>query len=183
MGSGKRGLYGGTVGSGATSKPANAGISPETLRALITAANSSKPVMTQKVKDWAQKEADELAAISKRKRNKFNTASVVYDEESGQYFYGRNKGIELSGVEKNPQLFGENGILPKKPLNDYPFGNCAEVDAINSALNAGAKLGNLTLTTIHTSDKGFGDPKKACKNCTYTFKGKIKHNHSGWEEL
>lgn len=182
MGSGKSGLYSGTVGSGAAHVVA-AGISPETARAILIAVKSSKPVMTQKVKDWAQKEVDTLEAVSRGKRKKFNTASIVYDEESDQYFYGRNNGIELSGAEKNPELFGENGILPKKPLNDYPFGNCAEVDAINSALNAGAKLKNLTLTTIHASNKGFGEPKKACKNCTYTFKGKIKHNHTGWEEL
>lgn len=172
MGSGTSGLYSGTYGSGA----------PKALP-TVSSAKSSKAAMQNTVKSWAQNEAERLAQESKRKRDKFNTASIVFDEESEQYFYGRNNGIELSNVEKNPVLFGENGILPKKSLNDYPFGNCAEVDAINSALNAGAKLEHLTLMTIHASKKGFGELKKACKNCTYAFKGKIKHNHSGWEEL
>lgn len=138
--------------------------------------------MTTAVSSWTKKKADELSAVSKTKRSKFNTASTVYDEESGKYFYGRNRGIELSGSKKNPKLFGKDGVLPKQSLNIYPVGNCSEVDAINNALNSGAKLENLTLLTVHTHKEGFGKPKIACENCTYAFKGKIKHNHSGWKE-
>lgn len=138
--------------------------------------------MQNTVKSWAQNEADKLAATSNKKRRDFNTASIVYDESSGQYFYGRNNGIKLTATPKNPELFGKNGVLPKESLNSYSLGNCAEVDAINNALNAGAKLENLTLLTIHASKKGFGKPKPACENCTFSFKGKIKHNHSGWKD-
>lgn len=125
----------------------------------------------------------ELEAKSKRQRDKFNTASVVYDESTGKYYYGRNGGIELSGTRKNPLLFGDQtrqGILPKISFNQYSIGNCAEVDAINNALNDNASLSNLHITTIHTTKAGMGQKKAACKNCTYAFRGKVKRNYTGW---
>ena len=66
-------------------------------------------------------------------------------------------------------------------MNQYEVGNCAEIHAINKALNDGAKLEKLKLYTIHTTRNNFGKPKKACENCTYALKGKIKKNYSGWE--
>ena len=98
-------------------------------------------------------------------------------------YFGRNYGIEGDGSEKNPLLFGDStraGILPKKSLNGYPIGNCAEVDAVNTALNAGASLSNLQLMTIHVTKKSFGKLKPACENCTVAFRGRIKGNYSGW---
>lgn len=132
---------------------------------------------------WAQEKVKGLANISNRQREKFNTASVAYDESTGKYYYGRNNVIEKNGTDKNPILFGDNtheGILPKHSLNDYKVGNCAEVDAINKALNDGAKLENLHLTTIYTTSSNMGKKKTACKNCTYSFKGKVKRNYTGW---
>ena len=134
---------------------------------------------------WAQKTADELENQSKRQRNKFNTASVAYDEITGQYYYGRNGGIELNQAKKNRVLFGDNthsGILPKTSFNNFSVGNCAEVDAINNALNAGAKLHNLHISTIHTTRESFGDSKAACENCTYAFKGRVRRNYTGWHQ-
>lgn len=65
-----------------------------------TAANASKRAMADAVNQWARAKVDELAAESNGKRRAFNTACIAFDEESGQYFYGRNKGIELSGAAK-----------------------------------------------------------------------------------
>lgn len=132
---------------------------------------------------WAQNKVKELETVSKRQREKFNTASVAYDESTGKYYYGRNNGIEKNGTSKNSILFGDSthdGILPKHSLNDYKIGNCAEVDAINNALNAGAKLENLHLTTIHTTSGSMGQKKPACQNCTYSFRGRIRRNYTGW---
>ena len=59
----------------------------------------------------------------------------------------------INKTKKNPILFGDSthiGILPTSSLNKYPIGNCAEVDAINNALNAGSKLKDLHITTIHS---------------------------------
>ncbi len=136
----------------------------------------------ERVKEWAEKKRSELTG--KTKKN-FNTACVVYDSETGKYYYGRNGGYHEKDYVRNPQLFGDEthvGILPHTSLNIYPVGNCAEVDAVNRALNDGAKLSNLHMTTIHVTKKQFGDYKPACQNCTYSFKGRISENFSGWFE-
>lgn len=134
----------------------------------------------ERVKAWAEKKRSELTG--KTKKN-FNTACVVYDSETGKYYYGRNGGYHEKDYVKNPILFGDSthkGILPKNSLNKYPVGNCAEVDAVNRALNDGAKLKNLHMTTIHATKKQFGEYKPSCENCTYTFKDRIQENFSGW---
>ena len=167
MGSGKCRLYIGTGGSRG-------------------AAPDSGFVLSSKLAVWASRKANRL---SKAQRSRFNTACIVYDEESGRYFYGRNRGIELANAKKNAVLFGDGsnpGILPAQTLkNGLIVGRCAEVDAVNKALNAGARLKNLTMLTIY-ADNGrsglFGSKKCSCPNCTYAFKGRIKFNHSGWEE-
>ena len=148
-------------------------------------APHSAAMLHGKAISWAKDEAVYLQAISNSKRKDFNTACVVYDCETGKYYYGRNKGIQINEAEKNPILFGDGnhkGLLPEKSLNDYKVGNCAEVDAVNNALNAGAQLKNLYMTTIHTYESDFGKLKHACENCTYAFKGKIKGNYAGWEK-
>lgn len=145
----------------------------------------SSSILYDKITDFAQKEIKELTNVSKRQRGRFNTACVAYDSVTGKYYYGRNKGINIEKIPKNSILFGDkvkDGILPKESLNQYEIGNCAEVDAINQALNDGAKLENISITTIHTTDNKFGELKPACENCTYTFKDKIFENYSGWIE-
>ncbi len=137
-----------------------------------------KKYSKQRVKDWAKKQFKTLPNNIKKK---MNTATVVYDEKTGKYYYGRNGATYEDGYIKNSKLFGENGILPKESLNGYKVGNCAEVDAINQALNDGADLKNLHMTTIHTTKSSFGKNKEACENCTATFKGKIKQNYTGWK--
>ncbi|WP_022769237.1 MULTISPECIES: YwqJ-related putative deaminase [unclassified Butyrivibrio] len=164
MGSGEGGRYSGTSG-------AKAGRGP------------FARVMHSRVSSWANKKASFLDGVSKRQRDKFTTATVVYDESTGKYYYGMNRGIQIDNDKKNPILFGDGnrkGILPEKSLNQYSVGNCAEVHAVNKALNAGANLKDLHITTIHTTKSSMGDPKRACENCTYTFKGKVKHNNTGW---
>ena len=46
-------------------------------------------------------------APSKRKKDSFNTSTVIYDSRTGEYYYGMNKGVQLSGDSKNPILFGD----------------------------------------------------------------------------
>lgn len=136
----------------------------------------------RRVKSWAEEKHNDLTG--KAKKN-FNTACVVYDEATGKFYYGRNGGYREEGYVKNPLLFGDSsqpGILPKSSLNKYPVGNCAEVDAINRALNDGADLRNLHMTTIHATKSQFGSYKVSCENCKYAFFGRIKENYSGWKD-
>ena len=140
--------------------------------------------MHQLVMEWAQRQFNELPS---KKKKKFNTACIVFDPKAKKKrdHYGRNGGYLDIGYERNPILFGDNsheGILPKEPLCKFPIGNCAEVDAVNQALNDGAKLENLFMLTIHTTKSKFGEYKESCENCEYTFKGRIKHNFSGWKD-
>ncbi|MFJ6267115.1 hypothetical protein ACIQGW_19335 [Lysinibacillus xylanilyticus] len=106
-------------------------------------------------------------APSKRKKDNFNTSTVIYDSRTGEYYYGMNKGVQLSGDSKNPILFGDKGkggLLPENSLNKYALGNCAEVDGVNQALNRGANTSDLYLYTIETTPSAFGKAKEACKN-------------------
>ena len=164
MGSGTSGLYTGTHGANQSGKE----------------ARHSKRTLQQSVNRWA---SVELNRLSKTQQKKFNTACVVCDCTTGKRYYGRNNGIKINGDDKNPILFGNNGeggILPAASLNHLEVGRCAEVAAVNKALNSGAKLENLYMMTVHTRPDMFGKPKEACKNCTYTFKGRVKENYAGW---
>ncbi len=146
--------------------------------------NGSLEKLNKKIISWSKEKVDELNKISHRQRNKFNTACIVYDESTGKYYNGYNHGIVIENEKKNAILFGDSrnkGLLPNYSLNQYEVGNCAEIHAINKALNDGAKLENLKLYTIHTTRNNFGKPKEACENCKYALKGKIKKNYSGWE--
>ena len=141
--------------------------------------------MHSRLTSWAQRKANELERVSNRQRDKFTTATVVYDESTGKYYYGMNRGIKLGNESKNPILFGDSthkGILPQKSLNNYEVGNCAEVHAINRALNAGASLKNLHITTVHTTQSSMGKAKTACENCSHAFKGRVRHNNTGWKK-
>lgn len=94
-------------------------------------------------------------------------------------------GYLKNGYIKNPLIFGDDkckGKLPETSLNKNPVGNCAEVDAVNNALNSGAELSHLHLTTIHVTKSSFGKYKESCENCTYAFRGRVKKNYSGWKE-
>lgn len=154
-------------------------------RKLALKYSKSKPINNSikshsNVVAWAEIIA---TGLSKKERRKFNTAAVVYDERTGKYYYGRNGGIMKTSATKNPKLFGDSkhiGILPNKSLNKYPIGNCAEVEAINNALNDGARLRDLHIFTIHSTNNKFGKPKRACQNCTVAFKDRVKTNYTGW---
>jgi len=171
VGSGNKGLYLGTKGSW--------------LEAQRT--GNYEAAMKGSVTSWAQHEADMILSKpnSKGERKRFNTACIAFDEVTGEIYYGRNNGIELKGDAKHPTLFGTDGVLPKVSLNGLALGNCAEVDAINQALNNGSSLHNLRITTIFAIDQKhakIGDYKLACENCTYAFESRIKRNYSGWHK-
>ena len=71
----------------------------------VETSDNYSDTMHKKIKSWANDEAERLSGISKRQREKFNTASIVYDESTGKYYYGKNKGISINNTFKNPILF------------------------------------------------------------------------------
>ena len=121
--------------------------------------------MHDAVTQWARME--ESLANSNRQLDKFNTATVVYDARTGNYYYGMNRGVQLSGDTLNLSL---ESWLPESSLNQYRLGNCAEVDAVNQALNSGANASDLYLYTINTKNNV---SKPVCENCIYIFGDRV----------
>ena len=159
---------------------------------LVSGTFGANKLLGYNTKIQKQKAFERAEDISKNgtklEKKLLNTITIVYDEENNKYYYGMNHGIEIHGTKKNPILFGDSnstGLLPNSSLNHFPLGNCSEVDAINNALNDGAKLENLHITTLDVKKKHIRSHniigKCACENCTYTFKGKVKNNNTGWK--
>lgn len=132
-----------------------------------------------KLIDWANDVISRMPDnISKRKREQFNTACVAFDETTGELYFGRNGGIDRFGTELHADI---KKLLPPENYAGFPTTwNCAETDAINNALHAGASLGNLHIYTISTLPRNFGRDKVSCENCTYMYKNRIKKNNTGW---
>jgi hypothetical protein len=124
--------------------------------------NASKSRLHGAVSEWARMQK---SLASKTQASKFNTATVVYDSKTGQYFYGMNRGIRISGNKMNPTL---SSRLPEKSLNKFKLGNCAENDAVNQALNAGSNIDDLTMHTIGIKRDGTIFMKPQCENCLQT---------------
>ena len=139
-----------------------------------------KPSVQKELVTTAAREvADRLALQSKNARRDFSVVTIVIDEKNGNVYFGYNGGINKENLTINPILAD---LLPQATLNlNKNVSNCAESHAINQALNEGAKLENLHITTINTIERFFGQNKLACENCTYAFKGKIKRNNTGWK--
>ena len=74
----------------------------------------SQQQMLDAVTQWARME--ESLANSNRQLDKFNTATVVYDARTGNYYYGMNRGVQLSGDMLNLSL---ESWLPESSLNQY----------------------------------------------------------------
>lgn len=134
---------------------------------------------------WADEVSMSLSSISKRKRDKFKTACVAVDEQTGMMFFGKNGGIGRDGADIHQSL---RAVMPNESLNNYPTPwNCAEADAINQALYAGASLSDIHIYTISTAARGRGDneyghDKRSCENCTFAFRGRIRRNNTGWTD-
>ena len=97
--------------------------------------------------------------------------SAVTDAKTGITYFGENRGIK-SLEDVNDALKGK---LPEKSkYDDYTTYNCAECDAYNNALKAGAKWEDLQ--DLHTQkwdnkSKSYIDVER-CDNCKTTFKDK-----------
>ena len=96
--------------------------------------------------------------------------SAVTDTKTGRTFFGENRAIK-SLDDVNPILREK---LPIATLEKWSTYNCAECDAFNKALNAGAKwenLGDLHTKRFDTKTKSYIDMER-CDNCKTTFKDK-----------
>ena len=133
------------------------------IKAIVKVANAAKlkPSLNEYIR------MQQALAPSQKKLNSFNTATVAFDKTTGQYFYGVNKGFIESGNQLNSKLIGATKLT------------CAELQAVNSALMAGSKMGNLQIFTLGLK-KGSWVAKKACVSCTSVLHGKVAIILSGF---
>ena len=94
--------------------------------------------------------------------------SAAYDKTTGQVYYGMSGVLNENSV-LNPLL---TELMPSINREKWPVMNCAECDALNNALNGGAKPENLQIHTIKIN-KGNGTVEdfNTCANCAVTTKG------------
>lgn len=106
----------------------------------------------------ARTHADEVVAAGRRP----TMVSAAYDSRSGGVFFG-----ESGSVSSNihPTLRGQ---MPRSSLEPWPVGNCAEFNACNAALHAGANLDDLSYATVRTRT---GVPEPSCGNCQVSLRG------------
>ena len=140
-------------------------VNEATINGTVKSRLPTEAELNGAVSEWSRMQKS--LATSNRQAAKFNTGTVVYDAKTGQYYYGMNRGVQISGDSLNPTL---SKMLPEKSLNDYKRGNCAEVDAVNQALNNGANMSDLYMFTINVNT---GATKGMCANCSYTFNGNV----------
>ncbi|OOB81619.1 hypothetical protein BZL53_14530 [Flavobacterium columnare] len=101
--------------------------------------------------------------------------SAVTDSKTGKTFMGTNRTIK-SLDDVNDVLKSK---LPKETLEKWSTYNCAECDAYNNALNAGAKWENLTdMHTMKLEGGKYVDFAR-CDNCKVTFKDKKPTSENG----
>lgn len=94
-------------------------------------------------------------------RNRPRCSSIVYDIANDRCYYGRSN---WGSCNINAQL---ESLVPSDSLTGWSdVYNCAEMDAINQALNDGSNLRNLQIYTVYTKT---GDSAVMCSNCFYTF--------------
>lgn len=108
--------------------------------------------------------------LSKQTGKKPYIISAITDAKTGKTFFGENKAIK-SLDDVHPEL---KKRLPKETQELWTQYNCAECDAFNKALKAGAKWDDLK--DLHTkqwdnTSKKYIDVER-CENCKITFKDK-----------
>ena len=89
--------------------------------------------------------------------------SVAYDTSTGTPYYG------YSGKTwtPNPTL---QEMVPNVSYEEWPnVLNCAEMDAVNNALNNGACVDYLEIVTI---SRRTGEVRTMCSNCFFSFVGR-----------
>ena len=116
------------------------------------------------------------STYSSSARRQVNKVSVVFDSQSGDYYYGVNREYLGLGVKD----FRVSMLWPDEPLNEFLLGNCAENAAIYKALQGGANLDDLYLCTVNLNKNVSGSIINACENCTYAFKEAVADGLSGW---
>lgn len=104
--------------------------------------------------------AKELQKLPASKRPTMTSAAV--DVNTGNIYYG-NSGSISNNI--NSTLIDS---MPKSSLTNWKVANCAEFNAVNNALNAGANMSNLVVTTVRVKTLTLAS---MCFNCQASLQG------------
>ena len=89
---------------------------------------------------------------------------MALDKATGIAYYGES-GYISSNINK---ILTQR--MPAESLEKWAIENCAEFNAVNNALNRGAKIEDLMIYTIKTKSL---EPFSRCKNCIITTDGAL----------
>ena len=98
--------------------------------------------------------------------SKLDFMTATYDRISNNYTFAYNSETRLLENTLNPKLQGLGART-----------SCAEIQAINKALNSGSQLNNLYIYTIKAQD---GSIAYACRSCSRVLRGKVAGVFTGW---
>ncbi|HTM99775.1 MAG TPA: YwqJ-related putative deaminase, partial [Pedobacter sp.] len=119
-----------------------------------------------KARSFAFKFAEEVIANTSKERLP-RAITAILDRQTGKVYYGRS-GVLKSVEDLNAQL---KSLIPKESLEKWSVTNCAECDALNNALNDGAKIKDLEMHTLQVEKKtGKAVDFERCANCKETTK-------------
>ena len=124
--------------------------------------------------NWAERNRADLETHPEVAAHNPRYVSVVYDSANDAYYYGYS-GWNYNHPEYSihPEL---QGRTPSVSLESgWDTYNCAEMCAVNNALNNGADYGNLQMYTMNRTTQ---ESARMCDNCYSTFAGSEIYNMS-----
>ena len=119
---------------------------------LANAAKTSQEAALARAKD-----------LQKLPGNKPTMTSAAVDIKSGAIYYGDSGGVLPTNI--HPVLANQ---MPAVSSTNWAVANCAEFKAVNSALNAGAQIENLVVTTVRVRTLTLAP---MCANCQISLQG------------
>ncbi|MDR2492187.1 MAG: hypothetical protein LBD25_01815 [Coriobacteriales bacterium] len=111
-------------------------------------------------RDAVASRADELRALPRSQQPRATSAAV--DARTGRVYYG-DSGSVPGNINRALQA-----RMPEGGTHPWPVGNCAEFNAANTALNSGARIQDLVISTVKVRS---GDAFPMCTYCREIFDG------------
>ncbi len=137
------------------------------VNALKTGLRKPKINIEQELKTRAETYRQSLnSELPGQKLDELQFATVTYDSKLGTYSYAYNS--EIVGMTDDMLNATLRGMRAKT--------SCAEIQAVNKALNSGSKLSNLHIYTINTQT---GSAAYACRVCSRVLNGKVAAIYTG----
>jgi RHS repeat-associated protein len=134
------------------------------IEAVVSGAGRVLRLTRQQAAALAQREAEAYAASLRESGGRYPTAaSAIVDQSTGEVYLGTSGRPYPNEI--HPLL---ESSMPETSLEPWAVVNCAEFQACNAALQAGANMEDLVIYTVRVRD---GLPFPRCANCLITTDG------------